>query len=86
MSTVAEKIKAFLDEVSTEAVEERIVEYVIREVRTGRKLTDALKDPYVRNRLSEERLAHVLETPEVMDALEAQIAQSFKSKDFGLLS
>lgn len=86
MSTVAEKIKAFLDEVATEAVEERIVEYVIREVRTGRKLTDALKDPYVRNRLSEERLAHVLETPEVMDALEAQIAQSFKSKDFGLLS
>jgi len=86
VSTVAEKIKAFLDEVATEAVEERIVEYVIREVRTGRKLTDALKDPYVRNRLSEERLAHVLETPEVMDALEAQIAQSFKSKDFGLLS
>ena len=86
MSTVAEKIKAFLDEVATEAVEERIVEYVIREVRTGRKLTDALKDPYVRNRLSEERLAHVLETPEVMDALEAQIAQSFQSRDFGLLS
>lgn len=86
MSTVADKIKAFLDEVAIEAVEERIVEYVIREVRNGRKLTDALKDPYVRNRLSEERLAHVLETPEVMDALEEQIAHSFKSKDFGLLS
>lgn len=86
MSTVADKIKAFLDEVAIEAVEERIVEYVIREVRNGRKLTDALKDPYVRNRLSEERLAHVLETPEVMDALEEQIAHSFTSKDFGLLS
>lgn len=86
MSTIADKIKVFLDEVATEAVEERIVEYVIREVRTGRKLTDALKDPYVRNRLSEERLVHVLETPEVMDALEAQITESFKSKDFGLLS
>ncbi len=86
MSTVAEKIKAFLDEVAIDAVEERVVEYVIREVKGGRKLTDALDDPYVKNRLSEDKLARVLETPEVVEALEAQIAQSFSSKDFGLLS
>ncbi len=86
MPSVAEKIHEFLNELAVDAVEERVVEYVIREVHTGRKLTDALADPYVKNRLSEERLAKVLETPEVVTALEEQIAQSFKSRDFGLLS
>lgn len=86
MSSVAEKIHEFLNELAVDAVEERVVEYVIREVHAGRKLTDALADPYVKNRLSEDRLTKVLETPEVVTALEEQIAQSFKTRDFGLLS
>lgn len=84
--TVAEKIQAFLNEISIDVVEERVVEYVIREVHNGRRMTEALNDPYVKNRLSEERLAAVLETPEVIDAIEAQIAESFSKRDFGLLS
>jgi ribosomal protein L17 len=86
VSSVADKIQEFLNELAIDAVEERVVEYVIREVHNGRRLTDALADPYVKNRLSEERLAKVLETPEVVSALEEQIAQSFKTKDFGFLS
>lgn len=86
MASIAEKIHEFLNELATDAVEERVVEYVIREVRTGRKLTDALADPYVKNRLNEDRLAKILETPEVVTALEEQIAQSFEKRDFGLLS
>ena len=86
MPSVAEKIQEFLNELAIDAVEERVVEYVIREVHNGRKLTEALNDPYVKNRLSEERLAHVLESPEVVTALEEQIAQSFKTRDFGFLS
>ncbi|MBN1192114.1 MAG: hypothetical protein JXA36_00255 [Coriobacteriia bacterium] len=86
MPSVADKIQAFLNELATDAIEERVVEYVIREVHNGRKLTDALTDPYVKNRLSEERLAKVLEAPEVIAALEEQIAQSFKTRDFGFLS
>lgn len=86
MATLAEKLKEFLDEISIDAVEERVVEYVIREVNNGRKLTDALADPYVKNRLSEDKLARVMETPEVVAALEEQITESFKSRDFGLFS
>jgi len=82
---IADKIHEFLNEISVDGVEERVVEYVIREVRSGRKLTDALDDPYVKNRLSEERLIKVLENPEVLSALEVQIAESFKSQEFGLL-
>jgi ribosomal protein L17 len=83
--SVTERIQAFLNDLAVDAIEERVVEYVIREVHNGRRLTDALADPYVKNRLSEERLAKVLETPEIMTALEEQIAQSFKTRDFGLL-
>ncbi|MDZ4177978.1 MAG: hypothetical protein U1E29_01900, partial [Coriobacteriia bacterium] len=83
--SVAEKIHEFLNDLAIDAVEERVVEYVIREVHNGRKLSEALTDPYVKNRLSEERLAHVLESPEVMAALEKQIAQSFETRDFGFL-
>lgn len=86
MPSTTERIQAFLNDLAVDAVEERVAEYVIREVHNGRRLTDALSDPYVKNRLSEERLAKVLETPEIMTALEEQIAQSFKTRDFGLLS
>ncbi|MHB1137212.1 MAG: hypothetical protein ACYCXR_00105 [Coriobacteriia bacterium] len=85
MAGIADKISEFLNEISIDGVEERVVEYVIREVRGGRKLSDALTDPYVKNRLSEERLVKVLENPEVFSALEVQIAESFKSQEFGLL-
>ena len=85
MATIAEKIQEFLNDIAIDAVEERVVEYVIREVHNGRKLTDALNDPYVKNRLSEERLRKVLESPEVVVALEEEITQSFKTREFGFL-
>jgi hypothetical protein len=85
VASVADKIHEFLNEISIDGVEERVVEYVIREVNSGRRLTDALADPYVKNRLSEERLVKVLENPEVLSALEVQIAESFKTQEFGLL-
>lgn len=81
--SISGKLKEFLEELSTDAVEERVVEYVIKEVQNGRKLTDALRDPYVRNRLSEERLERVLENPEIVSALEDQISASFANRDFG---
>jgi hypothetical protein len=80
---LSESIRAFLQDLSADELEERVVEYVVREVGNGRRLDDALRDPYVRNRLSEEKLRRVLENPEVMAALERSIASAFRSKDFG---
>jgi hypothetical protein len=82
-SKLMESLQKFLDEIATDAVEERVVDYVIREVRNGRKLADALSDPYVKNRLSEEKLAHVLANPEVIGVIEGEIKSAFASKDFG---
>jgi hypothetical protein len=80
---LSDSIRSFLKELSTDELEERVVEYVVREVGNGRRLDEALNDPYVRNRLSEEKLRKVLETPEVITALEQSISTAFQNKDFG---
>lgn len=85
MASLTEKLQAFLEEMAADVVEERVVEYIVREVHNGRKLTDVLADPYVKNRLNEEKLAHVLENPQVVAALEEEIAKSFKTREFGFL-
>ncbi len=82
-SKMTDSIRKFLQELADNPLEERIVEYVVREVRNGRKLADALNDPYVRNRLSEERVQHVLADPEVVAVIEEQICTSFQKRDFG---
>jgi hypothetical protein len=83
VADLAASIRAFLEELSTNELEERVVEYVVREVGNGRKLEEALNDPYVRNRLSEEKLRRVLQTPEVIAAVESSIHSAFEHKDFG---
>jgi hypothetical protein len=83
LADLSASIRAFLKELATDELEERVIEYVVREVGNGRKLEEALNDPYVRNRLSAEKLRHVLETPEVITAVEGSITAAFKSKDFG---
>ena len=83
MASITERLQKFMDELAHDAVEERVVEYVIREVRNGRKLTAVLNDPYVKNRLSEDKLARILENPEIVSALEEEIASSFQKREFG---
>jgi hypothetical protein len=81
--SVDSKLRKFLEELAEDPLEEMVVEYVVREVRNGRRLTEVLHDPYVRNRLDEERIAKVMENPAVIDAVEGSISKSFETKDFG---
>ena len=49
--------------------EERIAAYIIREHDRGRRLSEIVEDPYVRNRATEQELARLLERPELVEAL-----------------
>jgi hypothetical protein len=49
--------------------EERIAAYVIREHERGRRLTEILEDPYIRNRCTPQEIARLLDRPEVIRAL-----------------
>lgn len=79
MTTINDRINKFLTEVTTDAVEERVVEYVVRELRNGRRLMEIIEDPFVRNRLNEEKRAEVFENPEIVEALEREIRDSMSS-------
>ena len=49
--------------------EERVAAYVIREHERGRSLQEILEDPFVRNRLSPEQRARLLDRPDIIRAI-----------------
>jgi hypothetical protein len=53
---------------SESAKHKRLVEYVIRQLRAGRNLAEALDDPYVTNRLTPIERRALLDEPEVVEA------------------
>ena len=85
-SSINERLKQLLEDLTSDPVEERVVEYVIREVHNGRTLMEVINDPYVRNRLSDEKREEILQNPEVLDALEEEIQAAFRSPDIGFSS
>ena len=78
--SLREKITNFFKELSIDLLEERIVNYVIRELKNGRRLQSILRDPYIKNRLSKEEITHILENPELIATLEEEINKSFKEQ------
>jgi hypothetical protein len=80
---INERIMQFFDDIATDALEERVIEYVVREVHSGRRLMEVIDDPYVRNRLNEDKRSAVLENTEVIEALEQEIKSSMKPTELG---
>ena len=84
--TINERMRQFFEEIASDPVEERVIEYVVREVHNGRRLLEVKEDPFVRNRLSDARREEVLEDSAVIDALEEEIRSAFKAPDIGFSS
>jgi hypothetical protein len=82
-SSINERMKQFFADITSDPVEERVIEYVIREVHNGRRLMEVMEDPYVRNRLSDAKRSDVLENTEVIEALEEEIHSAFQAPDIG---
>jgi hypothetical protein len=68
---------SFLGTRSTQ--EERVAAYVIREHERGRRLDDILDDPYVRNRLTPQQIARLLDRPDVIKSIGDNLAEAAKS-------
>jgi hypothetical protein len=81
--SINERIRHFFQELATDPVEERVVEYVIREVHNGRRLMEVIEDPYVKNRLSSDKVEGILQNAEIVHALEDEIHAAFKAPDVG---
>ncbi len=75
-------LRDFFEDLSEDIVEERVINYVIRELHQGRNLRVILQDPYVRNRLNEEKVTRVMENPQIIEVVEDQLNKAFKTQDF----
>ncbi len=56
-----------------------VAQYVIREHKRGRPLSEILEDRYVQNRLSKEQVSRLLDRPEVVRALGESTVESARS-------
>ncbi|HEX7084200.1 MAG TPA: hypothetical protein VF186_08820 [Gaiellaceae bacterium] len=64
--------------------ERRIAEYVIREHRLGRSLSEILTDPYVTNRCTSEQIDRLLERPELLHALGEDVVAETRAERVAL--
>jgi hypothetical protein len=60
--------------VAPPSAEERFVAYAVREHRSGRRLSEILGDAYLRNRLTADQRARLLEQPELARAVRLDTA------------
>lgn len=60
--------------------EERIAQYLIREHHRGRPVADVLNDHYVTNRCTPEQIRRLLDRPEVIHAIGADVATETKAR------
>jgi hypothetical protein len=56
-----------------------VAQYVIREHKRGRPLSEILEDRYVQNRLSKEQVSRLLDRPEVVRALGESTVESARA-------
>ena len=72
---VNESVRSFMNSLFEDPVEERVVEYIVRQIESGRSLFEALEDPYVRNRIPEERRAALLTDSAILDSFEKELRE-----------
>lgn len=75
MADFSSGARDFFTRLFKDPVEDRIIEYVVREVDLGRQLFEILEDPFVRNRITDERRTELLENSEVIEAFQRELAE-----------
>jgi hypothetical protein len=80
--TLSQAIQRYLEEMKLDVSEERVMNYIIREVHLGRRLSEVIQDAYVVNRVDENQLKRLLENKEIIMSVEEELDKAFKKKDF----
>ena len=75
--TVFKNLFSFLFQRSS--AEEHVARYVIREHDRGRALDEILEDRYVQNRLTPEQQRRLLDRPEIVGAISADMLEAAKT-------
>lgn len=75
MADLSSNAREFFERLFKDPVEDRVIEYVVREVDLGRQLFEILEDPFVRNRITNERRSELLENSEIIEAFQRELAE-----------
>ena len=75
--------KRFRD-LSVDVRGERVIRYIVKQLRSGRSVDDILADPYLVAHTSDATRAQMLQHPAVIKAIEEEIRKQFA--DFGLVT
>jgi hypothetical protein len=65
---------------SGSAKHKRLIEYVVRQLRSGRDLAEVLEDPYVTNRISAIERRALLDEPEVIEAASEDVLARMRAQ------
>lgn len=75
-------VDQLVSDLSEDIAGERVLKYIVKELHKKRDLSDILKDPYVKNRISDERAEELVSSPEIISAVEEGLKAAFKETEF----
>jgi hypothetical protein len=74
---VGKGIERRFRDLSVDVREERLVRYIVHQVKNGRHINDIIDDPYVTAHFDETARRRILENPKVIKGIEEQIRRQF---------
>lgn len=75
-------VDQLVNDLSEDIAGERVLKYIVKELHKSRDLSSILKDPYVKNRISDERAEELISSPEIISAVEEGLKAVFKEAEF----
>jgi hypothetical protein len=75
---VVAAIKKLFADLGMDVREERVIRYLVEELRKGRAFDDVMQDPYVINNTREGDRERLVENPLTLKSIEEEIATEFR--------
>ena len=76
-------IQHLFEDMGVDVAEERVLNFILQEIHSGKTLQEALEEPYVVNNTKPEWRREILERPEVIKAVEEEVARCFEDRGGG---
>lgn len=80
-SPIRKLVDQLVSDLTEDIAGERVLKYIVKELHKGRKLPSVLEDPYVKNRVSDERAQSLIGEPDIIIAVEDSLKATFKHEE-----
>ncbi len=74
---VVNAIQRLFEDMGVEVVEDRMVRFIVQEIHNGKSLEEAMNEAYIQNNTSAEWRRQILDRPEIVKAVEEELAKAF---------